>query len=293
MPDSIEQFPPLAKLRGKSFSLNIQDGVSCNGNEESIRHLVSIPADNAIKHSSENGTLCVTLKGLGKSSELVLANPASGISKGNLSTLFERFYRADAPAAPGRIVSVADKDGNMVSFKPSLHTGFGTGVAMGTTGVIFDCRGCPFSLDANKITAIAPHKRPRSTLIATLVTKDGKPFMVLGSPGGDDQPQREVQTIVNIIDFGMNPQDAIEAPRFSSVSFPSSTFPHAYSTPGRITLEGRIPADIVERLKALGHDARATRDWGVGSALSVIMRDRENFAAADPGTLNLALAKRA
>ena len=129
-------------------------------------------------------------------------------------------------------LSVADSEGNMVSFKPSTHTSFGTGVAMGTTGVIFNCRGCPFSFDENKITVIEPRKRPRSTLIATLVTKDGKPFMVLGSPGGDDQPQREVQTIVNIIDFGMNPQDAIEAPRFSSVSFPSSTFPHEYRTLG-------------------------------------------------------------
>lgn len=191
-------------------------------------------------------------------------------------------------------LSVADSEGNMVSFKPSTHTSFGTGVAMGTTGVIFNCRGCPFSFDENKITVIEPRKRPRSTLIATLVTKDGKPFMVLGSPGGDDQPQREVQTIVNIIDFGMNPQDAIEAPRFSSVSFPSSTFPHEYRTPGRITLEGRIPAEVAEGLKALGHDVRVTGDWGVGSALGVIMLDPVKnvyFAGADPRSSNLALAK--
>ena len=105
---------------------------------------------------------------------------------------------------------------------------------------------------------------------------------------------REVQTIVNIIDFGMNPQDAIEAPRFSSVSFPSSTFPHEYRTPGRITLEGRIPAEVAEGLKALGHDVRVTGDWGVGSALGVIILDPVKnvyFAGAYPRSSNLALAK--
>ncbi|MCR4424895.1 MAG: gamma-glutamyltransferase family protein [Firmicutes bacterium] len=189
---------------------------------------------------------------------------------------------------------VADKYGNMVSWKPSLHSGWGTGVAMGTTGVVFNCRGDYFELKEDHVNSLQPRKRPRSTLQATLITKDGKPFMVVGSPGGDDQPQREVQTIVNVIDFGMNVQDAIEAPRFSSASYVSSVFPHAYNNPGRITLEGRIPPETVEALKALGHDARSTGDWGVGSALSVILRDPVTgvyYAGADPRNANMALAK--
>ena len=85
---------------------------------------------------------------------------------------------------------VIDKDRNVVSFTPSLHTAFGTNVVMGNLGFSFNCRGDYFSLTAGHANALAPGKRPRSTLQSTLVLKDGKPFMVLGSPGGDDQCMR-------------------------------------------------------------------------------------------------------
>ena len=75
----------------------------------------------------------------------------------------------------------------MVSFEPSLHSGFGTGVVMGDLGFIFNCRGDYYSLVPGEANALAPGKRPRSTLQSTLVMKDGQPFMIIGSPGGDDQ----------------------------------------------------------------------------------------------------------
>ena len=84
-------------------------------------------------------------------------------------------------------LAVVDKDRNMVSFEPSLHSGFGTGVVMGDLGFIFNCRGDYYSLVAGEANALAPGKRPRSTLQSTLVMKDGQPFMIVGSPGGDDQ----------------------------------------------------------------------------------------------------------
>ena len=122
---------------------------------------------------------------------------------------------------------MVDKDRNMVSFEPSLHSGFGTGVVMGDTGIIFNCRGDYYSLDRRaKPNALEPGKRPRSTLQSTLVMKDGQPFMITGSPGGDDQVMRTIQTLMNVVDFGMNVQQAIEAPRWSTRSFPASPFPH-------------------------------------------------------------------
>src|SRR5262249_34669434 len=118
-------------------------------------------------------------------------------------------------------ISVVDRDRNMISFTPSLHSGFGTKVVMGNLGFILNCRGDYYSLVPGHANALEPRKRPRSTLQGSLVMKDGQPFMVTGSPGGDDQVMRTMQTLLNVIEFGMNVQQAIEAPRWSTRSFPS------------------------------------------------------------------------
>src|SRR6266567_7236743 len=118
-------------------------------------------------------------------------------------------------------IAVVDKEHNMVSFEPSLHSLFGTGVVMGDTGIIFNCRGDYYSLVRGEANALEPGKRPRSTLQSTLIMKDGQPYGVLGSPGGDDQVMRTMQTLINLVDFHMNIQQAIEAPRWSSRSFPA------------------------------------------------------------------------
>jgi gamma-glutamyltranspeptidase / glutathione hydrolase len=103
-------------------------------------------------------------------------------------------------------IGIVDQDRNMVSFEPSLHSVFGTGVVMGNTGIIFNCRGDYYSLVRGEANALEPGKRPRSTLQSTLVMKDGQPFMITGSPGGDDQVMITLQTLINVIDFGMNVQ---------------------------------------------------------------------------------------
>ena len=146
-------------------------------------------------------------------------------------------------------IAVVDKDRNMVSFEPSLHSGFGTGVVMGDLGFIFNCRGDYYSLVAGEANALAPGKRPRSTLQSTLVMKDGQPLMIIGSPGGDDQVMRTMQTLLNMVDFGMNVQQAIEAPRWSTRSFPASPFPHTMY-PGEMSVEARVPEAIREALIA-------------------------------------------
>ena len=132
---------------------------------------------------------------------------------------------ADYSEGDTSYIAVIDKDRNMVSFEPSLHSGFGTGVVMADLGLIFNCRGDYYSLTPGEPRSLEPGKRPRSTLQSTLVMKDGQPWMITGSPGGDDQIHRTVQTLLNVVDFGMNVQQAIEAPRWSTPKLRVVCFP--------------------------------------------------------------------
>src|SRR6185436_3567859 len=152
-------------------------------------------------------------------------------------------------------IAVVDTQRNMVSFEPSLHSGFGTGLVMGNTGLIFNCRGDYYSLTPGEPNSLAPGKRPRSTLQSTLVLKDGQPYMITGSPGGDDQVMRTLQTLLNVVDFGMNIQAAIEAPRWTTRAFPASPFPHTMY-PGEMGVESRVPEGVRNDLIARGHTLR-------------------------------------
>jgi len=180
-------------------------------------------------------------------------------------------------------IAVVDKDRNMVIFEPSLHESFGTGVVMGNTGLIFNCRGDYYSLVRGEANALEPGKRPRSTLQSTLVMKDGQPYAILGSPGGDDQIMRTMQTLINMVDFGMNIQQAIEAPRWSSRSFPASPFPHTMY-PGDMAVEGRIPEATRQALSARGHKLRVVGPWSLGSNAGIVIDAASNIlsAGADP-----------
>lgn len=180
-------------------------------------------------------------------------------------------------------IAVVDKDRNMVSFEPSLHSGWGTGVVMGDLGFILNCRGDYYSLVPGEANALVPGKRPRSTLQSTLVLKDGQPFMVLGSPGGDDQVMRTLQTLVNIIDFDMNIQQAIEAPRWSTESFPASPFPHTMR-PGHLSVESRIPEDVQEALRGKGHLLNVSGPWSLGANAAIVVNPASGVlsAGADP-----------
>ena len=180
-------------------------------------------------------------------------------------------------------IAIADKDRNMVSFEPSLHSLFGTGVVMGNTGIIFNCRGDYYSLVRGEANALEPGKRPRSTLQSTLIMKDAQPYAILGSPGGDDQVMRTMQTLINMIDFGMNIQQAIEAPRWSSRSFPSSPFPHTMY-PGDLSVEARIPETTRQALINRGHKLRVASPWSLGSNAGIVLDPATGIlsAGADP-----------
>ncbi|HKW02718.1 MAG TPA: gamma-glutamyltransferase [Vicinamibacterales bacterium] len=188
-------------------------------------------------------------------------------------------------------IAVIDKDRNMVSFEPSNHSAWGSGIVIADLGIIFTCRGDYYSLVPGEVNALEPGKRPRSTLQSTLVMKDGQPLMILGSPGGDDQIMRTMQTLVNVIDFGMNVQEAIEAPRYSSRAFPASPFPHTMR-PGDLLVEPRVPEAVQAALRAKGHRVSV---WPspLGSNAAIMIDWKTGFlkAGADPRVDAYAWAK--
>ncbi len=188
-------------------------------------------------------------------------------------------------------IAVVDSHRNMITFTPSLHSGFGTGVVMGDLGFIFNCRGDYYSLTPGHANALAPGKRPRSTLQGTLVMRDGRPFMITGSPGGDDQCMRTMQTFLNVAEFGMNIQQAIEAPRWSTRSFPLSYFPHSMYR-GEMSVEERIPVEVREALIAKGHKLKVVGPWSQSMNGGIVV-DAANgvlSAGADPRCDAYALA---
>ncbi len=164
-------------------------------------------------------------------------------------------------------VNVVDRWGNVFSATPS--GAWLPSVIAGDTAIPLSTRLQSFVLTEGHANFLAPGKRPRVTLSPTIVLKDGKPFLAMSTPGGDNQDQALLQVLLNIIDFGMTPQEAVEAPRFQSEHFHSS-FAHHEFAPGRLNLEGRIPKPTAEALSALGHRVSVSGDWSNSSAPTVI-----------------------
>jgi gamma-glutamyltranspeptidase/glutathione hydrolase len=171
-----------------------------------------------------------------------------------------------------------DCEGNMIAatpsggWIPSSPVIEGLGFPLGT-------RGQMFYLDVNHANALAPHKRPRTTLTPSLVMKDGEPFMVFGTPGGDCQDQWTLQFFLNFVDFGMNLQEAIDAPNFHTRHFPSSFYPHN-AEPGSVVLEGRIPESVRAELADRGHQISVAGDWSHGRVLGITFDSKTGLISA-------------
>jgi gamma-glutamyltranspeptidase / glutathione hydrolase len=179
-------------------------------------------------------------------------------------------------------VNVIDKQGNLFSATPS--GAWLPAVVAGDTGVLMGQRLQSALTDANSPNVVAPGKRPRITLTPTLVLHNGEPFMVLSTPGGDNQDQALLQVLLNIIEFGMNPQEAVEAPRFDTQHYVSSFDDHEF-LPGSLNIEARFPVKTIEELKARGHRVNVQSDWGTLSSPTVIIYNPQtgvSSAGADP-----------
>jgi gamma-glutamyltranspeptidase/glutathione hydrolase len=139
-----------------------------------------------------------------------------------------------------------------------------------------------FSLDPAHANALQPGKRPRTTLVCYVACKDGKPWLTIGCPGGDNQTQADLQLFLNVVEFGMNPQAAVEAARFSSSSFPGSFFPHAYA-PGQLNVEAGISSQVREALALKGHRLHPVPNAGLGAIVTMLDAETgSRSAGADP-----------
>jgi gamma-glutamyltranspeptidase/glutathione hydrolase len=192
------------------------------------------------------------------------------------------------PAAPvtanaGRdttCVNVVDRDRNVFSATPS--GAWLPSVIAGDTGIPLSERMQTFVLTPGHPNQLQPGKRPRVTLSPTIVLKDGAPFLALSTPGGDNQDQTLLQVLLNIIEFDMSPQEAVEAPRFQTEHLYASFDFHGFF-PGKLNLEHRIPQATVDQLAAMGHKITVIGDWGNASAPTVIRTSGGVLhGAADP-----------
>jgi len=172
-------------------------------------------------------------------------------------------------------LTVADSSGNMVSLIQSNYDGMGSGMTPPGLGFVLQDRGVLFSLEADHPNVYAPHKRPFHTIIPGFVTKDGQPYMSFGVMGGSMQPQGHVQVLINMIDFGMNLQEAGDAPRIRHTGSSQPTG-NKMKDGGWVNAESDIPLETIRELEKRGHQIRYQRmSYG---GYQAIMRDHENGA---------------
>ena len=213
--------------------------------------------------------------------------PPPGLTAGEVKihgAKLESNERAGGARTDTSYACVVDRWGNAFSATPSDTNS--SNPIIPELGFSLSCRGYQSWLDPAHASSLQAGKRPRLTPNPAIAFKHGKLFMPFGCPGGDAQCQAMVQTFLNIVEFDMNPQVAVEQPRFASWNFPDSFWPHEYF-PGRLNLEGRIGADVAKDLEQRGHDIRVVDDWetmdmGVMSAITVDSDSGVLSGGADP-----------
>jgi gamma-glutamyltranspeptidase/glutathione hydrolase len=164
-------------------------------------------------------------------------------------------------------VAVADRFGNLVACTPSGGW-LQSSPAIPGLGFCLGTRAQQFNLTSGHPNAVAPRKRPRTTLSPSLALRDGEPYLAFGTPGGDQQDQWSLNFFLAHADFGLNLQESIDAPMFDSSHFPSSFYPHP-ALPGRLNAEDRLASDVVAELRKRGHDIALQPPWSLGRLCAV------------------------
>ncbi|MDE0899030.1 MAG: gamma-glutamyltransferase [Longimicrobiales bacterium] len=190
--------------------------------------------------------------------------------------LIDHTRAADRPD-PGRLVTdsetiyltVADRDGNMISFINSIYGYFGSRVVIPGTGVVLQNRGSGFTMEEGHPNQIAANKRPFHTIIPAFATKDGSPWLSFGVMGGSMQPQGHVQVMLNLIEYGMDPQEAIDAARFRHFS-------------GTTVAIENLDPEVGSALEAMGHELRSPDGVAFGGGQAILKLSRGWAAASDP-----------
>jgi gamma-glutamyltranspeptidase/glutathione hydrolase len=185
---------------------------------------------------------------------------------------------ATLPRQPGpdggtAYLCASDADGLLVSLIQSNFTGIGSGVHVTDWGINLQNRGSSFSLDPANVNAMAPGKLPMHTLVPTLSLRDGKPWLVFGSMGGQGQIQTHLQVLTRVVVDGADPQVAIDAPRWQ-------VDPDHW----KVAIEPRFAADVIDTLRERGHDVRPVRDYDdtMGHAHAIELIPGGYLGATDP-----------
>ena len=180
---------------------------------------------------------------------------------------------------------VRDGSGSAVSFIQSVFHVFGAGEVVEETGILLNNRLTGFSLDPASPNVLVPGKRPAHTLNAWLATdtETGDLAYVGGTPGGHVQVQTNLQILVELVDGGRNPQEAVEAPRWQHLAS-ASAVSSKESGPGVLEMESRIPNEVMENLQERGHDVRVIGPWAHGSSVQLLAvgKNGESLVGSDP-----------
>ncbi len=194
--------------------------------------------------------------------------------------------RAMADVGDTVYLCAVDRDGNAASLIQSIYQGFGSGIVVDGTGIILQNRGVAFSLDDDHPNRLEPGKRPRHTLMPGMLLRDGKLLGPFGTQGGDAQAQVHLQLVTNLVDYAMEPQTAIEAPRWLAGGAPEDD-------PRTVELEAGFPARTIEGLTGRGHQIRERGVWdsGFGHAQMILRDDGSGLlrGGADPRADGVAL----
>jgi gamma-glutamyltranspeptidase/glutathione hydrolase len=209
-----------------------------------------------------------------------------------MRALFEGGASEPRSWGPGTVhVTAADGQGNMVACTASGGW-IPSSPVIDTLGFPLGTRLQTFFLHEGHPNALQPGKRPRTTLTPSIATRDDKPFLSFGTPGGDQQDQWTLQFFLNLVDFGMDVQEAIEAPRFSTAHFRSSFHPRA-ARPGVLRIEDRFAPQILAELAERGHEVEVRPPWCEGHVLGIRFDPERRLLAggADPrGQLAVVMA---
>ena len=180
-------------------------------------------------------------------------------------------------------LSVTDAAGNAVAITKTINTPFGSGITVPGTGILLNNEMDDFSVAPNRpnayglvdtrgANAIAPKKRPLSSMTPTVVVRDGKPFMVTGSPGGPRIITTTLLSILNVIDYGMDVSAAVSAPRI-----------HHQWIPDKLFVEPTIPEDVLEGLRRRGHNVEVSqRNWSAAEAIVLDAESGWQMGGSDP-----------
>jgi gamma-glutamyltranspeptidase/glutathione hydrolase len=169
-------------------------------------------------------------------------------------------------------LAVVDKDRNMVSLTSSLLSAFGSGMVVDGAGFFLNDRMRYFWLEPDDVNSLQPHKRVRQTINPAIAVKDGKPYLTFGTPGADTQPQTQLQFFLNVVEFGMTVQQALEQPAVISNSFRESYYPHAVG--GSLIVPAMLDERVRSGLAARGHKLDVRNARGVGSVKAIMVHPR-------------------